>query len=250
MSALFFTGFAHATLSTTYWTPVTPDIQGFGVLHIGVDNYHTVFIKQSGGGGSFPTDSGFTIGVLPFNKLQAEISVDLFHPYDYPITLGAKIGMPENALFKGSPTLQFGMANRGITAHNVPYNFTSDDIFFGVVGKTVPRLGRLSAGPYIGNAKTLVNGSGIKNNNGFMAAFDHGFHAVADKNGGEYNRFVFAADYASGKNVFGGGGVGFYYFFTKDISLLTGPLWFNDEIANGKWKWTIQLDINLGLLHR
>ena len=29
---------AHATPSTTYWTPATYDIQGFTVGHIGVDN--------------------------------------------------------------------------------------------------------------------------------------------------------------------------------------------------------------------
>src|SRR5947199_10295020 len=30
---------AHATPSTTYWTPATSDIQAFNVWHIGVDNY-------------------------------------------------------------------------------------------------------------------------------------------------------------------------------------------------------------------
>ena len=35
-----------------------------------------------------------------------------------------------------------------------------------------------------------------------------------------------------------------YYYFTKDIFLLTGPMWFNDAGYNGSWKWTVQLDIN------
>ena len=47
------------------------------------------------------------------------------------------------------------------------------------------------------------------------------------------------------KAKIGGGGVGLYYFFTKDISLLTGPVWFNEKEINGKWKWTLQLDINV-----
>jgi len=55
---------------------------------------------------------------------------------------------------------------------------------------------------------------------------------------------VLAADYASGKNYIGGGGFGMYHYFTKDISLLTGPVWFNDHAINGQWKWTVQLDIN------
>jgi len=247
---VLFAGFAHATLSTTYWTPMTHDIQGYRILHVGVDSYFTAFRKSADGSGSFPTDSGFTIGVLPFTKLQAEVGIDMFHPYDYPVTFSAKIGTPENSLFKGSPTLQLGLLNKGITAHRVPYNSTSMDTLFGLVGKTIPGLGRLSAGPYFGNARTLVDGNGIEDNTGFMVAFDRGFHQVSDKNGGEYNRFVIAADYASGNNVLGGGGIGLYYYFTKDISLLTGPVWFNDSGANGKWKWTVQLDINLGLFRK
>jgi hypothetical protein len=246
---LLFTGIAHATLSTTYWTPMTMDIQGYRVLHIGVDNYFTTFRKQTNGAGSFPTDAGFTIGVLPFQKLQAEVSIDLLHPSDYPVTFSAKMGSPENALFKGSPALEIGLFNQGFTAHSVPYNFTSADTFFGVVGKTIPHIGRLSAGPYFGNSKTLVDGDGNKDNKGFMAAFDRGFLPVGEK-GSEFNRLVIAADYCSGKNMLGGGGVGLYYFFTKDISLLTGPVWFNDQVVNGKWKWTIQLDINTGLFHK
>ena len=66
----------------------------------------------------------------------------------------------------------------------------------------------------------------------------------------EYNKLVLAADYASGNNVLGGGGVGVYYYFTKDISLLTGPVWFNEQDINGKWKWTIQLDINVDVLSK
>ena len=47
-----------------------------------------------------------------------------------------------------------------------------------------------------------------------------------------------------GDNAIGGGGAGVYYFFTPDISLLTGPVWFNDPGINGRMKWTTQLDIN------
>ena len=63
-------GVANATPSTTYWTPMTMDIQPCRVLHIGVDDYFTVFKKASAGGGSFPTDAGLTIGVLPFERFQ------------------------------------------------------------------------------------------------------------------------------------------------------------------------------------
>jgi hypothetical protein len=114
-----------------------------------------------------------------------------------------------------------------------------------VIGKTIPGVGRLSVGPYIGNSKLLVNAEGKKENDGFMVAFDRGFMPFKDAAGNEFNRLVFAADYASGNNALGGGGAGLYYYFTKNISLLTGPVWFNEEAINGKWKWTIQLDINV-----
>jgi len=58
------------------------------------------------------------------------------------------------------------------------------------------------------------------------------------------DKIVFAADYASGDNAIGGGGAGLYYYFSKNVDLLVGPVWFNDSGINGKTKWTVQLDIN------
>lgn len=242
---LLLNGVSFATPSTTYWTPATTDIQPFGVLHIGVDNYFTVFKKAKNGGSSFGTDGGLTIGVLPFEKLQMEVGVDLIEPTDYPISFNAKLGTPEDSLFKGSPALNIGIFNVG-TKKNV----TNQNIVFGLVGKTIPVLGRLFVGPYFGNSNASVDKHGDKENVGFMIGFDHGFFPTKDKEGNEYNRLVLAADYASGKNSIGGGGVGLYYYFTKDISLLTGPVWFNEKEINGKWKWTIQLDINTDFLKK
>ncbi len=240
LGLLLVSSMASATPSTTYWTPATTDIQGFGVLHIGVDNYFTVFRNVNHGGSAFGTDVGLTVGVLPFEKLQMEVGVDLIEPTDYPVSFNAKIGTPEDSLFKGSPALNIGIFNVG-TKKNV----TNQNIVFGLVGKTIPYIGRLFIGPYIGNSKALVDRDGEKENAGFMIGFDRGFFQTKDKEGNEYNRLVLAADYASGKNSIGGGGVGLYYYFTKDISVLTGPVWFNDQGINGNWKWTIQLDINL-----
>jgi len=240
IASLLFTSVVWGTPSTTYWTPATTDIQPFGVVHIGVDNYFTVFRKAENGAGSFATDVGLTVGVLPFEKLQMEEGIDLNEPTDYPISFNAKLGTPEDSLFKGSPALNIGIFNVG-TKKNV----TNQNIVYGVVGKTIPVIGRLFAGPYIGNGKALVDKHGDRENKGFMVGFDHGFFATKDRDGNEFNRVVLAADYASGKNSIGGGGAGLYYYFTKDISLLTGPVWFNEKEINGKWKWTIQLDINL-----
>jgi hypothetical protein len=233
---------AEATPSTTYWTPMTVDIQPYGMLHIGVDNYFTVGKKLQDGGGGFPTDAGLTLGVLPGSKVQMEVGVDLFGPADYPLMFNAKLGTLEGTLFKGSPTLQAGICGVG-TKKGV----TDQNIIYGVVGKSIKGLGRLSAGPYIGNSKVLVDSNGNKANSGVMVAFDHSFATTKDKEGNEFSRVVFGADWASGKNAFGAGGFGLYYFFRSNISLLAGPVFFNDQGINGKWKWTIQLDINTAL---
>jgi hypothetical protein len=256
MTFVLLAGVAQATPSTTYWTPLTPDIQSFGVLHIGVDNYATAGKNINEGAGSFPTDAGLTVGVLPFEKLQMEVGIDYLLPQNWvtedvsAFSYNAKLGSPEGVLFEGSPALYVGYFAGGFSGHNVANNLTSMDTWYGTIGKTIPYLGRLSAGLYTGNDKVLVNGQGQKDNTGWMVAYDRGFLPVMvkDKDGKEtadYNRIVLAADYASGKNLIGGGGAGLYYFFNKDVSLLTGPVWFNDDAVNGKWKWTIQLDINV-----
>ena len=235
-------GTALATPSTTYWTPMVMDIQGYKVGHLTLDNYFSVDKKPSSGEPNlaFPTDVGLTVGVLPFEKFQMEVGVDALWPSDNPYFFNAKMGAPEGALFSGAPALQVGIFNVG-TKDKV----TNQNIVFGVVGKTIPVLGRVTAGPYIGNAAVLRSSSGKTENAGFMVAYDRGFLPTKDSAGNEYSKVVLAGDYASGKNAIGGGGVGLYYYFTKDIDLLTGPVWFNDKGLNGTWKWTTQIDINL-----
>lgn len=222
---------------------MTEDIQGFGVVHVGVDNY---FRTRQTDPGAFPTDLGLTMGVLPFQKLQMEVGVDYMANTAHPWLFNAKIGTPENALFKNAPALQIGVIN-ATKKFNVGRADT--DIFYGVVGKTIPHVGRISAGPYFGNHATMVSSSGSSENTGYMIAFDRGFHTVADKEG-EYSRFVIAGDYASGENALGGGGAGLYVYFTKNISLLAGPTFFNDTGVNGRWKFSTQLDINLPQLFK
>jgi hypothetical protein len=232
---------AMATPSSTYWTPMVMDFQAYLVPHIGIDNYFTVDkTLESGNQGAFPTDVGFTIGVLPFDKFQMEVGIDGLYPSDNPYYFNAKLGSPENAWFSWSPALEVGIFNVGTKT-----DVTNQNIVYGVIGKTIPFIGRLSAGPYAGNSKVLVDKDGNAANTGYMVAFDHGFCSVKDAGGSsEYNKWVLAADYASGKNALGGGGFGMYYYFTQNISLLTGPVWFNEKAINGDWKWTTQLDIN------
>jgi len=230
---------AYATPSTEYWTPCVIDFQPYGVGHIGYDSYTTAG-KKGTKKGSLPNDYGLTYGVLPFKKLQAEVGIDALEPADDPLYFNAKIGSPENALFDNSPALEMGIFNVGTKKNVTNYN-----ILDFITGKTLPfNLGRVHLGYYYGNKKTLLSGSGKKENTGAMFAYDYGFHPVKDEKGQEYNKLVFAADWATGKNAIGGGGVGMYYYFTPAISLLTGPVWFTDKTLNGSMKWTLQLDIN------
>ncbi len=244
---------SHATPSTTYWTPATSDIQPFGVPHIGIDNYFTLGNKGASKG-ALPTDVGLTIGVLPYEKVQLEVGVDLLEPTNDPFFFNFKLGTPEGALFEGSPALNVGMFNIGTRSKvKGPGDLRTDfDIADIIIGKTLPiNLGRIHVGGYYGNSKALIDKNGNKANSGFMVGYDKGFAHTKDSGGNEYDKWVFAADYASGKNYIGGGGIGIYHYFTKDIDLLTGPVWFNEPAVAGpnsdgsaRWVWTTQLDIN------
>lgn len=269
-------GTASATPSTTYWTPATSDVQPFNVWHIGVDNYFRLSRTQeelaNGQFDSFPTDVGITVGVLPFEKLNMEVGIDgLFpgtrvHPalrsIGRSMLFNAKLGTPEGAFFGDwFPAINVGIFNVGTKSE-----LTDMNILDLIVGKSLGPFGRIHGGGYYGNPGSalmreggckagntgftscgtlgLAGAKGTLDNAGGLVGYDYGFWKVKDKEGNEYNKWVFAADYASGKNFIGGGGFGMYHYFNKDISLLTGPVWFNDHVINGQWKWTVQLDIN------
>ena len=238
--ALSFAVEAGATPSTTFWTPCTIDIQAYKTGHITYDNYTTLGQKSPARGGqAFPNDLGLTVGLLPWEKLQMEVGIDWLEPSDDPAFFNAKIGSPEGALFKDAPALEAGIFNvgtrKGVTDQNIGYLVT---------GRSLPgSLGRLHLGAYLGNANTLRGSDGALQNTGVMAAYDFGFWQKKST-AGDYNRLVLAGDFASGRNAIGGGGAGLYYYFTKNIDILTGPVWFNDPGLNGDWKWTTQLDIN------
>ena len=126
-------GTAGATASSTLWTNMTPDIQSFGVIHLGVDNYTTVGRKLTRGGGDFPTDFGLTVGVLLLEKLQMEIGVDVLEPSDDPLSANFKLGAPEGALSARSPALYAGMFGVGTRRGSTDY-----DVAYLAIGKTFP----------------------------------------------------------------------------------------------------------------
>jgi len=220
--------FARATPTTAFWTPCCMDLQPAGVTHITLDNYSTIARDR---GEDFPTDYGLTYGFKLSPRLAGEVGFDLLEPADDPLYFNAKIGLAEKALSPQSPGLALGIYNIG-TKKNV----TDQNIGYLVAGKTLPgKMGRLHLGGYWGNSRLLKNGNGDTANKGWMVAWDRPL--VADK-------LSIIADYASGKNVVGGGGLGLSFLFNKDVSLLVGPVWFNEKAINGDMKWSTQVDIN------
>lgn len=221
---------ALATPSTTYWTPCAIDIQPAGLIHITKDDYFS--FGGSNPGEAFPTDLGLTWGKSLGSKIAAEYGFDVLTSAQHSWYFNAKIGYREGVLSPNAPAVQLGFFNFGTKS-----DVTNQNIVHLIVGKSLPNgKTRLHASYYVGNSSVLRSSGGDKENAGFMVAFDH--QLVPGK-------WVVAGDYSSGKNAIGAGGIGIYYYFTNDISLLVGPVWFNDRGINGETKWTAQLDINM-----
>jgi hypothetical protein len=110
-----------------------------------------------------------------------------------------------------------------------------------VIGRSLPEWigGRIFFAAYRGN-KCL---GPVRY--GFMVAADYSFGGATHCDGRQYHKWKIVADYASGRNAIGGAGIGIRHYFTPDIYLLTGPVWFKDIDYNGRWKWSVQVFINV-----
>ncbi|TGU70246.1 hypothetical protein E4633_18785 [Geomonas terrae] len=224
------TGIAMATPSTQIWIPST-DVQAFKSLHLGIDNY----TRTSSGGSDFRPnvyDLGLTAGVLPFEKVQAEVGVD-YMTYGIntldsnPLSFNAKLGTPEDSLFSGSPALAFGGYGFGTKK-----DLTDSNIVYGLAAKTLPVVGRLSAGYYVGNDKVIGD-----KNDGVLLSWDRTMSEISDK-------LWVAADYQGGDNTVGAFSFGASWAFTKNVSVILGYDIYNDQSMAGKNTFTTQLDIN------
>ena len=220
---------AQATPSTTFYTVATPYIQPFAVPHFTYDSYLS-------GSAAFPADLGFTVGLLPFKKFQAEAGFDLFYPGSNPFQINFKGGIPEGAFGKYIPGLTAGIFGMGFEN-----NVNNYDILHFEIGKTFSRIGTISVGGYKGlKSKLLRSASGKDQDWGYLVSFYRPLEPWTE-------RIALSADYMSGKNIFGGGGAGLYFWFTKSIDVIIGWVWFNDEELNQPFRdgvFTIQLDID------
>ncbi|CAG0966715.1 hypothetical protein [Geobacter sp.] len=230
-------GVALATPSTQIWIPST-DVQAFGTVHLGVDNYIRVSENADGEKAPNTYDLGVTVGVLPFEKLQLEVGVDYMvtgtEPGDsHPFYFNAKLGTPEGSLFSNSPAMAVGIYNAG-TKENV----TDQDITYALVAKTLPVIGRLSAGYYLGNSAVLNDTNGNNENHGVLLSWDRTMSEISDK-------LWAAVDYQGGNNGVGALSFGVCWAFSKNVSLIVGYDIYNESALGGKNTFTTQLDINI-----
>jgi len=232
-------GVAMATPSTQIWIPST-DVQAYKSLHLGLDNYTRT---SSGGSSTRPNvyDLGLTAGVLPFEKVQAEVGIDYItygNAYDsHPIYFNAKLATPEESLFTYSPSLALGGYGIGTNWDESSAARTDQNIVYGLVAKTLPVVGRLSAGYYVGNDKVLLDKNGNRENDGVLLSWDRTMTEISDK-------LWLAVDYQGGKNALGALSFGASWAFAKNVSVIVGYDIYNDKALAGQNTFTTQVDIN------
>lgn len=226
-----------ATPSTVFWTVCTTDVYAQGTGHIDQDNYFTVFNKR-GKGAALPADVGFELGIFSYKDLSIETGIDYLGGANDPLYFNIGAGVEEEKLFNHSPGVKIGFFNAGTRYHGC--NQTNFNIVDVIIGKTLPESigGRVCVAGFSGN-RSLG-----KNRQGFMVSYQRSFLKVKSCDDKEYYKWVFCCDYASGKNVIGGGGIGLYYYFTPDISIVSGPVWYNTNKYNGPWMWSVQIDMS------
>jgi hypothetical protein len=228
---------AMATPSGQIWIPST-DAKGFKEVNISIDNYIR-FSSSNAGANTY--DVGVTAGVSPFEKLKLEIGVDYMTDNvsgstmsKHPTVFNFKAAVPEDALFKGMPAFAAGMFGIGTYDHGLSGN-TMANVSYGLLAKTLPVVGRLSAGGYHGSEKNLGT-----DNNGLLLSWDRTMSEVSDK-------LWLGVDYMSGNNYYSALSAGASWTFTPNVSVLVGVNFYNPfqtGVPGGKTTFTTQLDIN------
>lgn len=231
---------ALATPSTAFWTPATTYTQPYLVPHLTYDTY-------VGEQGLLQPDYGLTIGILPFEKLQAEVGIDVLLPgyVKDNLYLNGKVTIPEGAYGDWQPGVSFGIQSVGFKSDYSDYNHLHL-----TVAKTFPTIGNIAVGGYYGGNENLyLSSTGSKQQAGFHAAWTS--PDISIKATG-LDKLVVIADYASGKNYFGALGIGLGIYFTPSVSLLTGPVFVNDKDLykagyGSDFFWSVQLDVDFDL---
>ena len=229
---------AYATPSTTYWAPSVATCQARNVPHVTDDTY---FAKDGG----YPVDTGLTMGILPGDKVQAEIGYDLFMPTHDPVGfyLNGKVCLPENSLGKGMPGIGVGVYNSGFKN-----GLTNYHTLYAMAQKDAARGGYISGGFYYGLGPESLYSSSEDNDTHRVGAIV-GFASPDIKVGVKgLSKILVIGDVMTGKNVLGAGGVGLNFYFNDYIAAIVGPVFFFDkELQPGGQRtlWTMQIDIDI-----
>ncbi len=221
-----------ATPSTQIWIPST-EVQPYKKLHLGFDSY---IATASGGTEGVMSNGGLTIGVLPFSKISMEVGADYRDGngnHKNPLYFNAKIGLPEDAFFKYMPAVAIGGYDFGTKK-----DFTTYNILYGLVSRSIWKLGRFSIGGYKGgvgvdNPELLFG----KSDAGVMFSWDRVMSEVSDK-------LWLCVDFQSGKSSYGALNLGAAWKFAPNVGMLLGYDIYND---NREFKPTVtyQIDINV-----
>jgi hypothetical protein len=230
---------AGATPSTTYWTPSTTYTQPYLVPHL---TYDTYFSEKA----AYPIDLGLTIGILPFDAVNAEVGADVLYPgdTDTTFTVNGKVTLVEGKLAPWQPGISAGVSSVG-------FKRDVSDLYLlhAHVGKTFPVIGEIGGGVYSAlNDDLLLDEDGNEDATGF---FLHWNGPALELGLPGLKKIVPAAEFQSGENVLSAWGGGLYFYFTDAIDLLVGPVFFLEpdlQPGGADWLFTAQIDVDFDLL--
>jgi hypothetical protein len=249
-------GVAMAIPTSQTWIPST-DAKGFCEATFNINSIQRFSSKADAGPSYY--DAGVTVGVLPLEFLKLELGFDYLTTNfqndnfadNHPFYFNAKLATPEDLGIKGMPAFAIGAYNLGIADKGDAIGSTRQNIIYGLVGKTFPIVGRISAGGYYGSARALAtagNSALTHNNSGAMVSWDRTISEISDK-------LWLGIDYMSGNNANGEISFGASWAFSKQVTLLAGVQIFNPfynisasdngALPGGKPAFTTQLFINL-----
>ena len=231
VTALFLsmTSLMLAQPTSAFWTNCITDVEPHERAFIATYNYFSVG-NRAKNGSSFNPDIGLTYGLFTWNNISSEIGIDYIGGAKRPCLFNSKLGIEEGKLFDSAPSFSVGIFDLGTSRK------TNLCVVDAIIGHTLPGdLGKAYFGLFRG--KRALG----KHRSGWMAAYTKSFYKAKETDGTDYDKWEFLADYSSGKNLNGGGGFGLSYYFTSKVYLETGPVWFRDTKANGRWKWSAQL---------
>jgi hypothetical protein len=213
-------------------------VQASGVWHITADYYLPTEGTPTGTRISPVTNTGLTVGVLPFKNVNAEVGIDhksgLGGADDYPLYFNAKLGTPEHALAHGVPALAVGVYDIGtksdVTDYNIVYAKAAKTL-----GSNTNNFGRLSVGWFSGNEHLLVDGKGEADESGLLAAWERTMPEVSPN-------LWLCLEYMGTESGYGTMNLGGAWKFADNAGVLIGyDIYNNSDLPS---TFTVQVDID------